>query len=137
MTGAESRDASGPPGRKEEETPEDLQGSNCLFTYQLCLTEERETECIVNIPIGPNKSGGVGQRPTLGPRVNLSFGLALCTPKGEAIHFGEVERALSLPVFGIDGARHKTVDTRGCATKEEEYQYTRQDLGRSTTYSCQ
>jgi hypothetical protein len=73
----------------------------------------------VNIPIGPNESSGVSQRPALGPRVNLGFGLALCTSKGEAIHFGEVERALSLPVFGVDGARHKTVSTRGCTTKKK------------------
>lgn len=74
----------------------------------------------MNIPIGPNESGGVGQGPSLGPRVNLSFSLALGTSKGEAVHFGEVKRALSLPVFGIDGARYKTVNTRGRTTKRKE-----------------
>jgi hypothetical protein len=119
FTGAESRDASGPPGRKEEDTPDDLHGSNCLYAHQFYHAQYEEQD-VINIPIGPNQSGCVGQRPTLGPRVNLSFGLALCTSKCEAVHFGEVERALSLPVFGVDSARHETVNTRGCATKKNE-----------------
>lgn len=74
---------------------------------------------IMNIPIGPNQPGCIGQRPTLRPGVNLCFGLAFGATKGETVHFGEVERALSLPVLGVDGARHKTGDTRWCATGEK------------------
>jgi hypothetical protein len=75
----------------------------------------------VIIPIGPNQSCRVGQFPTLSPRVNLGFAFTLCASKGIAIHFGEVQRALSLPVFCIDGARHETWNTRWCATDKEKY----------------
>lgn len=70
------------------------------------------------IPVGPDKSSSVGQSPTLGPRVNVFCILALGTSKGEAIHFREVERALSLPILGVDGARHNTWDTRWCTAGE-------------------
>lgn len=90
------------------------------------------------IPVGPDKSSSVGQSPTLGPPVNVFCILALGTSKSEAIHFREVERALSLPILGVDGARHETWDMRWCATGEDRTSVMKDCFGgQGGTYSCQ
>lgn len=71
---------------------------------------------MVNIPISPHQSCGLGQIPALGVGVDLigcsTARAAVCV----SVHFGEEEGTLALPVFSVHGAGDDAGDVGGGAT---------------------
>lgn len=107
---------SGPPGRKVLDTPESRQGSYCLLNLlALSLSSHHiQRKLGGDLPVRPDQPRRVaGHIPSTRPAVHRSGVFTLRAAVRVAVNFGEVERALALPVGGADEPGHNSGGSLG------------------------